>query len=96
MCEAATFATSSGVPLATNCPPSSPAFRAEIDDPVGAFHHLQVVLDYDDRIPCVDQALKQPHEQRDIVEMQSCGWFVEDEKIAPLFVFAGRHCRSSA
>ncbi len=89
------FATSSGVPRATNCPPSSPAFRAEIDDPVGAFDHLEIVLDYDDRIPCVDQALKQPHEQRDIVEMQAGGRFVEDEEIAP-FSSRGRRCRSSA
>ena len=61
-------------------------FRAEIDDPVGAFDHLEIVLDHDDRIARLDQALKQPHEQRDIVEMQPGGWFVEDEKIAAFFV----------
>ncbi len=63
------------------------AFRSEIDDPVGAFHHLKVVLDHDDRIPRLDQALKQFHEQSDIVEMESGGRFIEDEKI-PLFRLA--------
>ena len=58
------------------------AFRTEIDDPVGAFHHLQIVLDHDDRIARLDQALKQPNEKRDIVEMQPGGRLVEDEKIA--------------
>ncbi|HZJ16036.1 MAG TPA: hypothetical protein VFD27_13370, partial [Chthoniobacteraceae bacterium] len=45
------------------------------------------MLDDNDRISRVDQALKQSYEKRDIVEMQPCGWFVEDEKI-PLFRLA--------
>ena len=62
------------------------AFRAEVDDPVGAFDDLEIVLDHDDRIARLDQALEQPDEQRDIVEMQAGGRFVEDEKIAAFAV----------
>ena len=63
------------------------SFRAKIDDPVGALHHLQVVLDHDDRISCLDQPLKEPHEKGDIIEMQPRGRFIEDEKI-PFSYFA--------
>ena len=35
------------------------SFRAEIDDPVGAFDHFKVVLDHHDGMPTIDQPLKQ-------------------------------------
>ena len=57
-------------------------FRSEIDDPVGAFNHFEIVLDHDERMPGVDQSLEQLQQNRDIIEMQSGGRFVEDEKIA--------------
>ena len=57
-------------------------FRTEIDDPIRAFDHLEIVLDHDDRVAGVDQALKHLHQQRDIVEMQAGRRLVEDEKLA--------------
>ena len=38
-------------------------------------------------LPCFDQPLKQPNEQRDVVEMQAGGRLVEDEKVAALASF---------
>jgi hypothetical protein len=62
------------------------AFGAKVDNPVGAFDDLEIVFDDDDRMPTSDQALEQPNEKRDIVEMQASGRFVEDEKIAAFAV----------
>jgi len=33
-------------------------FRAEIDDPIGLFDYFQIVLDHDDGVTGVDEALK--------------------------------------
>ena len=34
------------------------SFRAEIDDPIGALDHLQIVLDHHERMPAIHQALE--------------------------------------
>ncbi len=34
------------------------SFRAEIDDPIGALNHLQIVLDHHERMPAIHKALK--------------------------------------
>jgi hypothetical protein len=57
-------------------------FGSEIDNPVGAFNHFEIVLDHNQRMPGVDQSLEQLQQNRDIIEMQSGGWFVENKKIA--------------
>ena len=44
--DEATFATCSGLP-STMIHPLAAAFRAEVDDPVGRFDDIQVVLDAD-------------------------------------------------
>ena len=82
MWEAATFATSSGVPAATNLSAFLAAFRAEVDDPVGALDDLEIVLDHDDRIARFDQALEQSDEKRNIIEVQSGRRLVEDEQVS--------------
>ena len=51
-------ATSSGVPSATTTPTAGAALGAEVDHPVGALDHVEVVLDDDDRVALVDQALE--------------------------------------
>jgi hypothetical protein len=33
-------------------------FRSEIDDPIGALNHFEIVLDHDERMPAIDQALE--------------------------------------
>ena len=91
VCEPITFATASGVPRRNQFTALFAAFRAEIDDPIGALDHLEIVLDHDDRISLLDQPLKQPNEQRDVVEMQAGGRLVEDEQ-TPRFV-GSRRCR---
>src|SRR5437764_3428385 len=55
---------------------------AKIDHPIGALNHLEVVLDHDDGVASLNQSLKQPHEDRDVVEMQTSCRLVEDEKVA--------------
>ena len=34
------------------------SFRAEIDDPIGALNHLQIVLDHHERMPAIHKALE--------------------------------------
>ena len=34
------------------------SFRAEIDDPIGALNHLEIVLDHDERMPAIHKALE--------------------------------------
>ena len=53
----------------------------EIDDPVGAFDDFEIVLDHDQRVAAVDQPLKEPHQDRDVVKMQSGRRLIEDEEI---------------
>ena len=56
---------------------------AEIDDPVGVRHHRQVVLDHDDRLTGVDQAIEQPEQLLEIGEVQPGGRLVEHVHAAP-------------
>ena len=79
---ASIFAIASGVPARDELAAFVARFRSEIDDPIGAFDHFEIVLDHDERLPGFDQSLKQLHQQRDIVEMQSGRRFVEDEEVA--------------
>ena len=44
--------------------------RADVDDPVGVRHHRQVVLDDDDRLAGVDQAVEQAQQVRDVGQVQ--------------------------
>src|SRR5256885_9147061 len=55
-------------------------FRAEVDDPVGGFDDLEVVLDDDDRVARVNQPLKNSQKNADVVEVQAGGGFVEEEE----------------
>ena len=66
--------------------------RPEIDDPIGALDHLEIVLDHDDGVAGFDESLKQLHQHRDIVEMQPRRRLVEDKEIAaggPVLLRAG-------
>ena len=63
-------------------------FGAEIDDPVGGLNEIEVVLDDDDRVPAVDQALQDSQQQVDIVEMEAGGRFIEDIEGFPRSPFA--------
>jgi hypothetical protein len=66
-------------------PTARAAFGAEVEDPVGAFDDFEIVLDDDEAVAFIDEALEQFDEQRDVVEVEAGGGFVEEEKAA----FAG-------
>ena len=57
---------------------ASPAFGAEVDDVVGALDDVEVVLDDDDGVALVDQALQHAQQHADVLEMQPGGGLVED------------------
>ena len=54
------------------------AFGAEVDDPVGGFDHVEVVLDDDDRVAAVGEALEHAEQLLDVGEVEPGGRFVED------------------
>jgi hypothetical protein len=51
---------------------------AEIDDPVGLGDQVQVVLDHQDRMAGVDQAVQDADEALDVGHVQADGRLVED------------------
>ena len=59
------------------------AFRAEIENPVGAFNHLEIVLDDDERIAGVAQLHEHFEQLVDIGKMQAGGRLIEDVNGAP-------------
>ena len=61
------------------------ALGAEIDNPVGGSHHVEVVLDDDHRVPGSEQLAQRAHELGDVVEVQAGGWLIKQEQGA----FAG-------
>src|ERR1017187_8230491 len=68
------------------------AFGAEIEDPVRVADHVHIVLDDDDGIAEVGQAMENVEQFADVVEMPSGGGFVEQvESLAGLALaeFAG-------
>ena len=52
----------------------------EVDDPVGALENVKIVLDNDKRIALIDEALHDAEQEADILEVQTCRGFVEDEE----------------
>ncbi len=68
------------------------AFGAEVEQPVGAADHVEVVLDDDQRMPGLQQAPEGAHELGDVVEVQAGGGLVEEEERALLgqLLAAGR------
>src|SRR5579859_2555461 len=54
------------------------AFGAEVDDVVGRLHDVEVVLDDDDRVPRVDEAVQDLEELLDVGEVEAGRRLVED------------------
>ena len=52
-------------------------FRAEVNHPVSAFDDVEVVFDDDDGMARVHEALENPDQHADVVEVQTGGGFVE-------------------
>src|SRR3954453_5138177 len=60
-----------------------PALRPHVDQPVGALDHVEVVLDDDDRVALVHQALEDEQQLADVLEVQAGGRLVEGEDRPP-------------
>ena len=54
------------------------ALGAHVDDPVGVLDDVEVVLDDDDRVALVDQALEDVEQLADVLEVQAGRRLVED------------------
>src|ERR1043166_8531700 len=54
------------------------ALRTEIDDPVRGLDHVEVVLDHQDAVALVDQAMQHLEQHANVFEMQPGGGLVED------------------
>jgi hypothetical protein len=57
-----------------------PCFWAEIENPVGIFDDIEMVLDDKKGGTLVDEAVEQSDEEGDIIQVKTCGGFIEDEK----------------
>src|SRR3989344_6965184 len=55
-----------------------PSFGAEVDDPVGGFDDVEVVLDDDDGIAAVDELLEHGEELLDVLEVEAGRRLVEE------------------
>src|SRR5205823_4446169 len=71
-----------GYSLGNDLPAFVPGFRPEIDDPIRAFDHIEVVFDDEHGMTGVNQTLKNFEQQADIVEVQAGGGLVEEEQCA--------------
>lgn len=56
------------------------AVRSKVDDMIGGLHDLQVVLNYDDRIPLFDKRVKDFKKPANIFEVKSSCRLVQDIK----------------
>ena len=55
-------------------------FGTEVDQPVGRFDHVEMVLDHDQGVPLVREPPQDCQEPRNVVEMQPGGGLVKDEE----------------
>src|SRR4029077_13703158 len=55
-----------------------PAFRPEVDDVIGGFQHVEVVLDDDHGVAGIDEAMEHVEQALDVGEVQARGRLVED------------------
>src|SRR2546429_5872041 len=62
-------------------------FRSQIDDPVGALDHLQIVLNHNHRITCIAQLHQHLQQFLNVGEMQSGRWLIENVQGAPGCLF---------
>ena len=81
---------SSGVPGCDDAPAATTTFWAEIDDVIGAFDDVEVVLDDDHALAVIDETAEHLQQAGDVFGVQAGGWFVEDVE-----GFAGRTLGSS-
>lgn len=66
------------------------AFGPHIDDPVGVANDVEVVLDDNDGVASIDQAVHNGEHTPDVREMQTGGGLVQDVDAAPFVEIAGK------
>ena len=69
---------SSGVPFGDDQATAAAAFGTHVDDPVGRFDDVEVVLDNDDGVAAVGKALQDAEQFLDVGEVETGGRFVQD------------------
>ena len=57
-------------------------FWSKIDNPISRLNDFEIVFDHNDRVSALDQALKNPQQHRDIVEMETCCRLIENKQVA--------------
>ena len=62
------------------------SFRTNIDDPVGGLDDVEVVLDHHDAVALLDEALKGFQQDGDVIDVETGGRFVKDEKSSSRFM----------
>ena len=75
-----TFATSGdllGRASRDNSPALVAGVGAEVDDPIGRLHHVEVVLDDQHRVAGIDEPLKHLEQHAHVVEVQPSRRLVE-------------------
>ena len=61
-------------------------FGAEVEDPVGGFDDLVVVLDDEQGVAGIDEVLEDGEQAFDVVEVEACGGLIENEKLGGLLI----------
>src|SRR5690606_30392775 len=56
--------------------------RTEIEDVIGAFDDIKVVLNNNKGMPGIDQTLQDENEDADVIEVKTRGWFVQNQDLA--------------
>lgn len=71
-----------GCALSDDVAAAGAAFGAEVDEPVGLFDDVEMVLDDDDGVAEVDETIEDIHQFANVVEMKAGGGLVENVECA--------------
>ena len=55
------------------------ALRTQIDQPIRGADDIEVVLDHEQRVTCIDQPIERTQQLFDVVEVQPGGGLIENE-----------------
>jgi len=64
------------------------ALRSQIDDPIGVADDVEVVLDDDDGVPQIGEAVQNAQQLLDIIEVEASGWLVQQVQSPARLPFA--------
>src|SRR5438045_3616835 len=67
-------------------PSANPDFRTEIDDPVGELDHVEIVLDENERVTLLEQAVEYLRQLPNVIEMKPGGRLVHHVHLLPRFL----------